>query len=150
VDNAGVPIIMRPVASARTIIKDGAARLGQRSVVELAVALGVGFGVLNFVHALVEGLIMTPLETAHSSSLDTFRQPLSFEIGGALFNADVVVSYLITLLIVGVLAALVLRVIGPADDEALRDCPNCLEPIPAAARVCSYCTRDVPSSGNAA
>ncbi len=119
------------------------------NLIDLAVAIVVGtaFGLL--VTAFVEDLI-TPIIAA------IFGQPdfggMSFTINGSEFKYGDFLNALIAFLsvaaaifffVVKPMNAITARTEQPADEPAMRECPECLSPIPAAARRCSACTSQV-------
>lgn len=120
------------------------------NLVDLAVGVvvGVAFGAL--VNSLVKGLI-TPLIAAIFGKSD-FSQ-LSFTINGSKFAYGDVINALITFISAAVAVfffvvkpynVLIARwkVESPSDDT-MRLCPECMSPIPKAARRCSHCTTEV-------
>ncbi len=120
------------------------------NLVDLAVGIVIGAAFTAVVNALVADII-TPLIAA------IFGQPnfenLYFTINHSQFKYGLLINALISFLIVG--AVLYFLVVSPyarfqatftrAPEPAppMRDCPYCLESIPAAARKCSHCTSDV-------
>ena len=118
--------------------------VSERPFVELAAAIAIGFGSWEFVQALVQGLVIAPIE---SRAQDEFgRGPMTFRIRDTTFYYSPLVSYGLAFLIYGTLLALVVRRLRSRlwDPSALRECPHCLEEMPERARVCGSCGRDAP------
>jgi large conductance mechanosensitive channel len=117
------------------------------NVVDLAVAVVIGAAFGTVVTALVKDLI-TPLIAAvfgkpNFASLGFTIHHSHFPIGD-LVNAIVsflLVAAAIYFLIVVPMNAMTTRFKKPDDGPpALRECPECLSDIPAAAHRCKYCT----------
>jgi large conductance mechanosensitive channel len=112
------------------------------NLLELAVAfvLGVAFAaVLNsFVNDVLMNLIAAVVGKPDFSDL-------TFSIGKGVIRYGRFLTALVTFLIVAFVLFLLVRLIERAmrPDVDERDCPYCLTAIPAAARVCASCTRDV-------
>src|SRR5438067_12216198 len=79
-----------------------------RSLVEIAAAILIALGVFQLIHAAVDGLIITPIESNNFFG-EPGIQPLDFRIGGALFFYGSVLSYAITLAIIGLLLYALVR-----------------------------------------
>ena len=119
------------------------------NLVDLAVAvvIGTAFGVL--VTALVKDLI-TPLLAAIGGKPNFDN--LSFTINGSHFLYGAFINALLAFLILAAVvyflvvkpfAALLERLMPKKDIGPIRECPECLSDIPAAARRCSFCTSEV-------
>jgi large conductance mechanosensitive channel len=120
------------------------------NLIDLAVAIVIGtaFGLL--VAAFVADII-TPIVAAIFGSPDF--SGLSFTVNGSVFRYGDFLNALITFVsvaaavfffVVKPMNALTAHTAKPAEDEvAMRDCPECLSTIPAAARRCSACTAQV-------
>ena len=119
------------------------------NLIDLAVAIVVGtaFGLL--VTAFVADLI-TPIVAAIFGKPDFGA--LTFTINGSVFRYGDFLNALIAFLsvaaaifffVVKPMNAITARSAKPADEPAMRECPECLSPIPSAARRCSYCTSQV-------
>jgi large conductance mechanosensitive channel len=119
------------------------------NLVDLAVAvvIGTAFGVL--VTALVKDLI-TPLLAAIGGKPNFDN--LSFTIIGSHFLYGAFINALLAFLILAAVvyflvvkpfAALLERLMPKKDIGPIRECPECLSDIPAAARRCSFCTSEV-------
>jgi large conductance mechanosensitive channel len=117
--------------------------LDRVTVLELFLAVLFATTVTAFVNALVSGVVFAPITRGggnHSSWSD-----LVVAIGGRAFDVSYVLVSGLALIAVALLAIPLIRRAEEAlwDDRELRMCPHCLSEIPAAASVCSYCTRDV-------
>lgn len=122
--------------------------IARGNVIDLAVAvvLGAAFGAL--VSSLVADML-TPLIAM------IFGEPdfgdLSFTLNGAEFSYGNFLNATFAFLTVA--AAIYFFVVAPmnklqtrrseGDEPSARDCPECLSPIPAAAKRCSQCTAEV-------
>ena len=116
----------------------------RQTVIELAGAVAVAWAAVSFLEALFRGLVTTPITTAvpDFAGANLFGRGY-FALGGRIFDWINPLAALAVLALV--LAAVVglLKVSDRGPERPLRECPHCLEDIPAAAAVCSYCTRDV-------
>ena len=120
------------------------------NLVDLAVAFVLGAAFAALVNGLVKDLI-TPLLAAIGGK-PNFSE-LVFTINGSRFLYGDFLNLLITFIIVAaVLYFLVVTPYGklmerfhPTSEEPanLQTCPHCLSSVPAAATVCSFCTRDI-------
>ncbi len=122
------------------------------NLIDLAVAVVIGVAFNAVVQALIADII-TPLIAAAGGKPNfaslTFTVNKSHFLYGSFINA--VLSFLIIAAVVYYLIA------GPAGritDLASRnkaaterDCPGCLQSIPAGAKRCMYCTAEVPPVG---
>lgn len=119
------------------------------NVVDLAVGIviGVAFGAL--VNSFVANLIMSPIAAI-------FGQPSFDALAAGPFKYGAFLTVLVQfLLIAGAVYFFVvvpmnalMRQIGLLKDPpAMRDCPSCLQSIPAEASKCMYCTVDLPLRG---
>ena len=116
------------------------------NLVDLAVAVMIGAAFATLVAALTEDFI-TPLLAAIVGKPDF--SDLHFTVNDSRFNYGHFINALIAFLILAaVLYFLVvvpfsrlLERFKPAPDEPapLKDCPECLSSIPAAARKCAFC-----------
>lgn len=118
------------------------------NVIDLAVGvvIGVAFGAL--VNAFVENLIMSPLAAV-------FGEPNFDQLVLGPFKYGAFLTALVQFLLVAV--AIYFFVVAPTnammkrlgmakDPPVMRDCPACLQSIPAEATKCMYCTVDLPPS----
>ena len=123
------------------------------NLVDMAVGIVIGAAFTAVVNSLVAGLI-TPLIAA------IFGKPnfgdLYFTIHNSQFKYGLVVNAVISFLaIAAVLYFLIVSPYArfqamftktPEPEPPTRECPYCLESIPAAATKCSHCTSDVEPS----
>ena len=120
------------------------------NVLDLAVAVVIGAAFGAMVSALVSGLL-TPLVAAIFGNHDFSN--LSFTINGSVFRYGAFLNAVISFLSVGfavfyfiVTPVKALRTYSEQDappDERRRECPECLNEIPALARRCPACTAQV-------
>lgn len=123
------------------------------NVVDLAVAviMGVAFGAV--VDSLVKDL-MTPL-IAMVAGEPSFAG-LQFTVNSAVFRYGAFLDQLISFLTVAAAVYFLivlpvntmterLRRGGPPAEPTTRLCPECLSPVPAAARRCAFCTSALPA-----
>jgi large conductance mechanosensitive channel len=123
------------------------------NLVEIAVGLVLALAFTAVVTSLVEDMI-TPVIAA------VFGQPdfggLTFTINDSVFRYGEFLNAVLSFVLIGaVLFFLVVKPVnalvararreGP-EEPGLRQCPECLSEIPAAARRCSFCTSEVGSS----
>ena len=127
------------------MISDLRSFLGRHTVVELFVAFALATAVVGFVASVVNGLVYTPI-TETVSALQPNTRSLEFVIGNRVFDtAGILASGLILALVV-LVAAYTVRINQDdlwQDEGEFVNCPYCLSEIPAAASVCSACTRDL-------
>ena len=120
------------------------------NVVDLAVGIVIGAAFTALVNGFVADLV-TPLIAAIGGKQDF--SALQFTINGSIFRygaflnaviAFVIIAAVIFYLVVLPVNALMRRTrTEPPIDPTLRDCPQCLSPIPVAARRCGHCTSEV-------
>ena len=116
--------------------------LSRNSLLELAVAVLVGFAALHLIESVVNGLVVTPIREGGGAFSQVSNGGVV--IFGRFFDWLSPLESLLTFAIVLAFVALVVRwgedvVFAEGDTRA---CPHCLSEIPEAAAVCSYCTRD--------
>lgn len=128
------------------ILKEFKDFIARGNLVDLAVAVVIGVAFTALVDSLVKDVI-TPLIAA------VFGQPdfseLKFTVNGSTFKYGSFVNALISFLTVA--AAIFFFVVKPmnvlqervkkGDDPTMKDCPECLSEIPAAATRCAHCTK---------
>jgi large conductance mechanosensitive channel len=112
------------------------------NLLELAVAFVLGLAFAAVVNSLVNDVLMN-LIAAVAGEPDF--SDLTFTIGegviryGRFLTAPV--SFLIVAFVLFLIVRWVERLFRPA--HAKRDCPYCLSAVPAAARACAFCTREL-------
>jgi large conductance mechanosensitive channel len=115
------------------------------NLIDLAVAVVVGVAFNAVVQALVTDLI-TPLIAAAGGKPDFSR--LTFTVNHSTFRygsfINAVVSFLIIAAVVYFLLVMpttrITARLQRRQEATERDCPECLSPIPIAARRCKFCT----------
>ena len=116
------------------------------NVVDLAVAVVIGAAFGAVVTALVKDLI-TPLIAAIFGKPDF--SALTFTLNNSKFGIGDFINAVIAFLLVALaiyffiivpMNALTRRFRKPEDTPALKECPECLSDIPAAAKRCKFCT----------
>lgn len=132
------------------MLKEFKAFLLRGNVVDLAVAVVIGAAFGLVIQALVKDLI-TPILAIPGSSPDF--SALSFSINGSKFFygnfINVVISFVTIaaavffFVVKPVNALMARRKTEPDVDSTVRDCPECLSSIPAAAHRCAFCTAEV-------
>lgn len=127
------------------MIKDFRDFILQGNVVGLAVGvvMGVAFG--SLVNAFVENLIMAPIAAVFGQpNFDALvLGPFKY---GAFLTALVqflLIATAVFFFVVRPMNHALLRMGLAKEPRAMRDCPACLQSIPAAATKCMYCTVDV-------
>lgn len=116
------------------------------NVVDLAVGvvIGVAFGAL--VNSFVENLIMAPIAAV-------FGKPSFDELVWGPFRYGAFMTALVQFLLIA--SAVYLFVVVPMNNmmrrfgmlkepPAVRDCPQCLQSVPEAAKKCMYCLTELP------
>jgi large conductance mechanosensitive channel len=131
-------------------MKDFKEFLLRGNLVELAVAFVIGAAFSALVTAFVDNLV-TPIIAAIGGEPDFSK--LQFTINGSAFTYGLFLNALIAFVVIAAVifffvvkpmnALMARRKTEPAVDETVKGCPHCLSSIPAAASVCSFCTRDV-------
>jgi large conductance mechanosensitive channel len=117
------------------------------NVIDLAVGIviGVAFGAL--INSLVANLIMSPIAAI-------FGKPSFDALAAGPFKYGAFLTALVQFLLIA--AAIYFLVVMPTNSmmkrlgrlkepPAMRDCPSCLQSIPAEASKCMYCTVDLPT-----
>ena len=118
------------------------------NIVDLAVAFVMGVAFVAVVNSLVADLL-TPVIAAIAGKHDF--SALTFTINGSEFRYGSFINAVISFVSVAtvvffaiVKSVSVLNARRPAEGElAVRECPECLSAIPAAARRCPHCTSEV-------
>jgi len=107
-------------------------------LVIVAVGLLVALATFELVKAIVENLIMPIIFTLFGQSEFPY---LSFSIGDAEFAYGFVISAALAFVIACLLVIPLWKAHRRYDCESgTRDCPECLTPIPSAAKRCPECT----------
>jgi large conductance mechanosensitive channel len=116
------------------------------NVVDLAVAVVIGAAFGAIVTALVKDLI-TPLIAAAVGKPDF--SALAFTINNSRFAVGDFINAVVSFVLVAAaiyyfvvvpMNAVTARFKRPEAEPALRECPECLSDVPAAARRCKFCT----------
>jgi large conductance mechanosensitive channel len=131
------------------------------NVIDLAVAVVIGAAFGKIISSFVEDILMPPLGlllgNRDFSSYFLTLSPGHYETlaeakaaGAATLNYGVFINTVVTFLIVALAIFLVVRQVNkmtrkPAEavTKNLRDCPECLSPIPINAKRCKFCTTPV-------
>ena len=112
--------------------------LARGDLIVVTVGLLIALATFGLVSATVENLIMPFIYVLFGQAQFPF---LSFGIDGTVFPYDRVVSTAISFIIVCLLAIpLFVLYRRNEGDSTMRDCPECLTPIPSAAKRCPECT----------
>jgi large conductance mechanosensitive channel len=131
-------------------VKDFKEFLLRGNLVELAVAVVIGVAFAALIDAFVQDLI-TPLIAAIGGQQDF--SALTFTINDSVFRYGHFLNQLISFLIIA--AVVYFLVVKPVNalmarrkteepvDETVRECPECLSSVPAAARRCAFCTSEL-------
>jgi large conductance mechanosensitive channel len=131
-------------------VKDFKEFLLRGNLVELAVAVVIGVAFAALIDAFVQDLI-TPLIAAIGGEQDF--SALTFTINDSVFRYGHFLNQLISFLIIA--AVVYFLVVKPVNalmtrrktetpvDDAVRECPECLSSIPAAAHRCAFCTAEL-------
>jgi large conductance mechanosensitive channel len=112
--------------------------LARSDLITFAVGLLIALATFELVKSVVENLIMPIIFALFGQSEFPY---LSFSIGDAEFAYGFVISTALAFVIVCLLVILLGKVHRKYDDESrTRACPECLTPIPSAAKRCPECT----------
>jgi large conductance mechanosensitive channel len=112
--------------------------LARSDLIIVAVGLLMALATFELVKAIVENLIMPIIFTLFGQSEFPF---LSFTIDNTEFVYDFVISAALAFVIVCLLVIPLWKAQRRYDGESgTRDCPECLTPIPSAAKRCPECT----------
>jgi len=131
------------------------------NVIDLAVAVVIGGAFAKIVSSFVDDILMPPLGVLFGkhdlSQYFLMLSPGQYEsiaqakaAGAATLNYGMFINTIINFLIVAVALFIVIRKMlavqrKPAEEmtKNMRDCPQCLSPIPAKAARCKFCTSSV-------
>ena len=137
------------------------------NVLDLAVAVVIGAAFAKILNSFVEDILMPPigllLGNRDASNYFLTLSPGHYETlaqakaaGAATLNYGVFLGTMVNFVIIALAVFLVIRQINamtrkPAEEitPALRDCPQCLSPVPINASRCRYCTQAVASAPSA-
>lgn len=112
--------------------------LARSDLITVAVGLLMALATFELVKAIVENLIMPIIFALFGQSEFPY---LSFSIGNAEFAYGFVISAVLAFVIVCLLAIPLWKAHQRYDGESeTRACPECLTPIPSAAKRCPECT----------
>ncbi len=131
------------------------------NVIDLAVAVVIAAAFGKVITSMVDNLLMPPLGlllgkhdlsdyfvTLTGEHYDTLAQAKA--AGAATLNYGLFINAVVFFLIVALAIFLVIRQLNrmtrkPAEatTPSMRDCPQCLSPIPREARRCRFCTQPV-------
>lgn len=115
------------------------------NVVDLAVGIvmGVAFGAL--VNSFVANLIMSPLGALlGAASFDALTLgPFKYGAFLTVLVQFLIIAGAVYVAIVTPMNAVMRRLGMLKDPPSMRDCPACLQSVPAAASKCMYCTTDL-------
>lgn len=131
------------------MLRDFKAFVLRGNVVDLAVGVVIGAAFAAVVTSFVDN-ILTPIiaipGSADFSELDIVVSGSNIQYGRFL---NAVIAFLLIaaavffLVVRPVNALMARRKTQPEVDETVKGCPHCISSIPASARVCAFCTRDV-------
>lgn len=131
------------------------------NVIDLAVAVVIAAAFGKVITSMVDNLLMPPLGlllgkrdlsdyfvTLTGEHYDTLAQAKT--AGAATLNYGLFINAVVYFLIVALAIFLVIRQLNrmtrkPAEETtpSMRDCPQCLSPIPREAKRCKFCTQAV-------
>ncbi len=134
-----------------SVIKDFGAFIKKGNVVDLAVAVVIGAAFGKIVSAAVADLVM-PLVNALVPQGDWRKWEVSrlhFRVGDFLGTVVdfLIVAFVIFLVMVKLVGAATRKTTPAAVAAATKICPECLEPVPVAARRCRACTSVLAAAG---
>lgn len=124
------------------------------NVIDLAIAVVLGAAFAKIVSSFVSDILMPVLGvvvgkhdlsdyffTLSPGHYDTLAQAKA--AGAATLNYGIFLNSVIAFLIVALAIFLVVRQLTKKKPASLRDCPQCLSPIPLKAVRCKFCTQTV-------
>lgn len=118
------------------------------NVVDLAVGIviGVAFGAL--VNSFVKNLIMTPIAALFGSpNFDALHAgPFMYGAFLTVLVQFLIIAAVIYFVVVKPMNGLMTKLGMRKDPLPMRDCPACLQSVPAAASKCMYCTVDLTAN----
>jgi large conductance mechanosensitive channel len=131
------------------MLKDFKAFILRGNVVDLAVGVVIGAAFAAVVTSFVDN-ILTPIIAIPGSA--DFSE-LDIEVSGSNIQYGLFLNAVIAFLLIAaavffvvvrpVNALMARRKTQPEVDETVKECPHCISSIPASARVCAFCTRDL-------
>ncbi len=131
------------------MLKEFKAFVLRGNVVDLAVGVVIGAAFGAIITSLVTNVVAPVLSLIN---LPDFSKSV-VELGPEGVEGDIAYGLVINALIsfVAIAAVIFFFVVKPVnhmmgrgkEDPKVQDCPHCLSSIPADAKVCSYCTRDI-------
>jgi large conductance mechanosensitive channel len=131
------------------MLKDFKAFILRGNVVDLAVGVVIGAAFAAVVTSFVDN-ILTPIiaipGSADFSELDIVVSGSNIQYGeflNALIAFLLIAAAVFFVVVRPVNALMARRKTQPEVDETVKECPHCISSIPASARVCAFCTRDV-------
>jgi large conductance mechanosensitive channel len=132
------------------MLADGVKWLFRSSMLEVALALGLGYAFFTFANAVatevfdVVGRVSGSRQIGFATVYAGGIYSLSFHVGNTEVYYGFIVSATLTLILVALTALAVRR----ARTRELGACPYCLSPVPWDASVCRFCTLefDPPSA----
>lgn len=116
------------------------------SVLDLAIGVIIGGAFGKVVTSFVDDILMPPLGLliGHHDFKD-----YALQLGGATIRYGLFVNTLINFLIIAFAIFVIVKRINAmkrapaAETPAMKECPECLSPIPAKARRCKFCASQV-------
>ena len=129
------------------IVREFREFISRGNVIDLAVAVVIGAAFSKIVDAIVTGVIM-PLVGGilPGKSWDGWVvTPLHLQIGlvlAAIVNF-LIIAFCVFIVVKKVMGSFAIMSSKPAAGPVMKDCPECLEKIPIAARRCRACTSPV-------
>jgi large conductance mechanosensitive channel len=135
----------------RGVLKEFKEFIAHGNLIDLAVAVVIGTAFAALIKSLVEDLI-TPIIAAVFGKPDFSN--LVFTINGSGFRYGSFLNAVITF--VSIAAAVFFLIVKPMNmltarisegkEPTIKDCPECLSEIPAAATRCAHCTTELPAA----
>jgi large conductance mechanosensitive channel len=134
------------------VLKDFKAFILRGNVVDLAVGVVIGAAFAAVVTSFVDN-ILTPIiaipGSADFGDLDIVVSGSSIRYGrflNALIAFLLIAAAVFFVVVRPVNTLMARRKTQPEVDETVKACPHCVSSIPASARVCAFCTRDVAAA----
>jgi len=113
--------------------------LARGGIAPIAALFAIAFATVELAEAVA--FIVTGAIQQHTIDSGTGRSDLEFSLFHTRFDLNYVVQAFIALLLIAALLFAIWRV-GRAK---LQECPECLAEVPREARICRFCTTDLPA-----
>jgi large conductance mechanosensitive channel len=141
-------LIVNSAGHARAVVEDFKAFLLKHNFVSMAVGVVLGVAVNDVVSSLVKTLI-EPLIGVLAGGKTEFGW--TFALRNQQFLIGKFTGSIVNFLIIAAIVFLIMKTFikAPPPGPPTRDCPECLEKVPVAAKRCKFCTSALPAGAGA-